>query len=315
MTAGPPPLHWIWGDAAARKAWRRYWIRDVLRGWNAIFWHHLLSAGGIDWCSEVGATLGLASGRLQVAAARRVRESLKRLRPDLAADLDSAQRRVWSNMGRALAEVSVQPRIWDSDRTRVVGEEHILAARASGRGRIYITLHMAAWELIGPKLMEYGERGHVFYLPQPNRFRARIADKLRSGFPGVMLPPTAESARRVLRGLKNEDKTFIMLVDEVTGGRVQFPAFDRPLDPDCNLAKIVRMAQMSGALVVPLYVIRQGGARFEMHVMAPVDLADLARDEAGLQTGMARLNALLEPAVIANLEQWFMLPALDLEAG
>jgi lauroyl/myristoyl acyltransferase len=67
--------------------------------------------------------------------------------------------------------------------------------------------------------------------------------------------------------------------------------------------------------VLPLYIVREAGARFTLHAgPEPTDWA--AHLEAARrghpEPGIEALNAAVEPVVRAHLDQWFMLHELRL---
>jgi capsule polysaccharide modification protein KpsS len=209
---------------------------------------------------------------------------------------------MWRNVGRAMAEFSVLARLWRSDRTTVHGLENFQAAQASGAPRVYVAVHLANWELLGPKLLELGEEAVEFYQPPRNRFQRWLAERTRRQFDDRLLPTGRNSAVKALRRLQGGDG-LVMFIDDFTDGRVNGPALGRPLSPHVGLSAAVRLAKSSSALVIPAYVLRREGARFDMHVLAPMDVQGLSLDEA-----TAAVNAILEPVVLANLHQWYLRP-------
>ena len=314
MTAkGPPPLHWIWAEPARRLAWRRYWIRDVVSGFNSVALHFLLKLGTIDTCSNLGGAMGAAFGPRYRPHARRIQDNLKRLRPDLAADMDATMARVWDNIGRSLSEFSVIDRLWTSSRMTVCGIEHIHAARATGRARIYVAVHLSNWELLGPKLVELGEDAFEFYEPPPNRFRRALTERARLRFKDRLMGPGAANALRATRRLKDDSAALVIFIDETRRGRNQAPAFGRKVTLDGNLANAVRLALLTNALVLPAYVLREPHARFRAYVEAPVEMIRTDDREADVRRNTKHLNALLEPIVRRHLEQWISLPLLRLD--
>jgi KDO2-lipid IV(A) lauroyltransferase len=208
---------------------------------------------------------------------------------------------MWRNVGRAMAEFSVLARLWRSDRTTVHGLENFQAAQASGTARVYVAVHLANWELLGPKLLELGEDAVEFYQPPRNRFQRRLAERTRRQFDDRLLPTGPNSAVKALRWLRS-GRGLVMFIDDFTDGRVNGPALGRPLSPHVGLGAAVRLAKASGALVIPAYVLRGEGARFDMHILPPIRVQDRSLDEA-----TAAVNAVLEPVVLTNLQQWYML--------
>jgi KDO2-lipid IV(A) lauroyltransferase len=310
MTSQAPPFGWRLGTPEQRLAWRRYWLRDTGVGLGDMAMHYAMKLGTIDSCSAAGALLGRALGPAARARARRARMAARRLRPELSdAQLEAFLERMWANVGRTMGEFSVQRRLWRSDRVSVVGRENFEAARAAGRARIYIGLHLGNWELLGPKLLTLGEDLIEFYQPPANRYRRWIADHTRRQFEDLLLPPGPASAQRAFRFLADRKGALVMFVDEFMRGDVQAPTLGRPLNLKGNLANAARFAVLTDALILPIYGLRVGGAHFRMHILEPVDLPAQGNG-VDLAANVRALDQLIEPIILANLEQWYMLHEL-----
>ncbi len=315
MTAKSPPLHWIWSGPAERLAWRRYWIRDVLSGLNTLVLHHLLKLGTIDSTSYVGAVLGVVAGPRYRFRADRARANLLHLRPDLAADAERAMLRVWDNIGRVLAEFSVIERIWASPaRVSISGFEHVEAARAAGRPRIFVGVHLGNWELLGPKLIDLGENVLDFYEPPPNRFRRAVTEHSRRRYRAHLLPPGTASALKAIRMVKEGDASLVIFVDESRNRRVQAPSLGRSISLDGNLGNALRLAAKTGAELLPAYVLRERGAHFRVHVLPAIQLRASGSAKDDMRANAEQLDAILGQAVLDNLEQWVVLPVLRFDA-
>ena len=76
---------------------------------------------------------------------------------------------------------------------------------------------------------------------------------------------------------------------------------------DGNLARVVRLARMAGASVVPAYAVRTEGARFAVRFLPAVAMHETGDRDADLRRNMAALDAAVTPAVLAYLDQWYML--------
>lgn len=312
--------------------WRhayRWWVRDPLKGarlYAAYVVMRLLPTGAV---SALGSVLGKTfAARLHPAAARRVRAGLAALRPDIAAEpaaLDAATARLWSAVGRAYAEITVQDRLWPEGRVTVEGEENLQLAKAGGRAVIVAGLHLGNWEVVP---ITFGYAGHRFvdvYLPPANRFEARIAHASRvrveetgrrrdpSEKGGVrLIPPSLGSAMDLLRALRAGEHV-LMFVDEYAGGRVHAPAFGRPLSRHSNIARVSKLAQLSGAAIVPAFCLREAGARFKVHFLPPLTPALTGDREADMQANMQALNDVVEPIIRTHIEQWYMLVDFNMD--
>src|SRR5260221_5367911 len=148
----------MFGDAAQRRAWRRYWLVDPCFGVMDYALHYGMGCGPIALCSAIGGALGVLAGRYRFRAwSQRARDNIKRLKPEVAAasGRDAAVERMWDQIGRVMAEFSVLNRLWSAGRVTVSGGEHVTAARAAGRPVLVIGLHLANCEGIGPTLTRF----------------------------------------------------------------------------------------------------------------------------------------------------------------
>jgi KDO2-lipid IV(A) lauroyltransferase len=165
-------------------------------------------------------------------------------------------------------------------------------------------VHVANWEVIAPTLTRLVQPLYFIYQPPRNRFQHRIAARMRRLCGASLLPPSLTSTRRARRALVEERASLLMFVDELVDGRVNAPAFGRPLRARGNLANVVRLARASGAAVIPAHVERRGTTRFHVTFASPVPLGRNGDDLLG---DVARLDALIEPIVLAHLLDWHKL--------
>src|SRR5260221_520052 len=127
----------------------------------------------------------------------------------------------------------------------------------------------------------------------------------------ILLPPSLTSTRRAYTALVEERASLLIFVDELVKGRINAPAFGRPLRPRGNIANVARLALASGAVVIPAHVERcakgagaGGGARFHVTFEPRVELIRGGDEAATLATNVATLDALIAPIVLARLDQW-----------
>lgn len=309
----PRPGWMFSGNAERRNFALRYWLRDPVVGVLNIGIHYGLRLLPIDACSAVGAQLGaLAKYRFPQSDAR-ARKLWLKTRPQDAAQVDAAVRRLWRNVGRSMAEFSVLDRLWRAGRISVKGKEHLDAAMASGRPFIVTGLHLGNWEIPGLTMLALRIPGVSVSMPQDNRFDMIVANAARDRIGGGYLLVDNRSGFAIAKVLKS-GKNVLLYIDELARGRVWAPAFGRPLRKQGNIAYGVRLAKMTNALVVPAYGVRLGEqARFEMNILPPMELVTTGDDEADMMTNIARLDALIDPIIRANLDQWFFGLDFDLE--
>ena len=78
------------------------------------------------------------------------------------------------------------------------------------------------------------------------------------------------------------------------------------------MALLVRLAAMTGAVVIPVYGERLGdAARFKTWFLPEVEMMGTGDTAADFRANLARLNGVVEPIVRAHLDQWFYVLELD----
>jgi Kdo2-lipid IVA lauroyltransferase/acyltransferase len=309
-----PRLRWLFSRRAEQRQHAiRYWLRDPSVGVLNIGIHYGLRLLPIDACSAAGTALGtLAKYRFPESDAR-ARKLWMRLRPDEAdkATTDAAVNRLWRNVGRSMAEFSVFDRFWRNGRITIAGKEHLDMAMASGRPFIVTGLHLGNWEVVGLTMLALRIPGVSVSMPPDNRFDVFIASRARDRLGGGYMLVDSRSGFAIAKVLKS-GRNVLLYIDELARGRVWAPAFGRKPRRQGNIAYAVRLARMTGAMIIPVYGLRVGpGARFKVTILPPVDLVNTGDDDADLMANIATIDALIDPIIRANLDQWFF--GLDFE--
>ncbi len=308
-----PAISGLWGPPEQRRAFRRYWIRDVLVGAWSVGLLSLLGLLPASVCSGLGAWLGRLSPLISPARDRRLRQTILRLRPDLKPQLDQVMARVWANLGRVAAEYAVLPKLWDAPLPTVQSPQHLDAARATGRPRIFVGVHLGMAEMLGPVLIRMGEDGYDIFQPQPNRFRRGFTERLRKRFEGQLVEAGPGAMLTIRRGMERHGKSLVLFVDEFTRGRVQTPAMGRPVSVHGNLGLAVRLAFATGAVLVPAFVERVKGCQFRLVLMQPIEPRRTLAGELKLRATVTEIDQALERAVMKRLDQWVMLHLMSSE--
>jgi KDO2-lipid IV(A) lauroyltransferase len=293
-------------DRPGWRRWRRYWLIHPLEGALAWAIYALLRPLPVGWASAVGGLAGRAASRLAPALSGRAEANLRRALPGAAeAERRRAIAAMWEHLGRCIAEYAVLDRLLTPDRIAVSGLESALAGRTPGRPVIFFSGHFGNWEVAPPTAVQHGLPVQVLYRPPGNRFVRRLLGRIRARCRVGLLPKSAAGARQAMR-LLQAGGVLGMLVDEKTARGVPVPALGRQMAEDGPVWHLARLAIASGAVLVPIRVLRIAGARFEVTCCPPLDLP---AGEAGTAAPdlVARIDALLAGWVRDRPEQWLWL--------
>lgn len=280
-------------------------------------WHHRLEALGfdalmggfgalpLDTASALGARLARLLGP-GLGAHRTALRNLQLAFPDWPAGRrQSVAMDMWAQIGANIGEFphlhKLDPYGQDG-RVRVLGTERLDALRASGRPAVFFSGHFANWEIMAAALVQRGLVCHVGHRPPNNALIAARIGAVREGY-GV----TLQAAKGRLGGLQlaralARGESIALLSDQKYNEGVSAPLFGHAA-MTADVAP--RLALRFGAPLIPLHVVRQKGAHFEVHVHEAIPLQRDAPLEEAVLDGVRQINAFIEACARAAPEQWF----------
>jgi Kdo2-lipid IVA lauroyltransferase/acyltransferase len=266
----------------------------VIHGFCALF-----AAMPVDAASALGGRLGRLLGPL-LPGHRVALANLALVLPELGtATRRRIVRGMWDNLGRTMAEYPHIATI-AAERIELVGKEHFITARDDGRAGIFITAHLANWEIPVMLSKSLGLDVAVVYREPNNPYVARLLKRLR-GTAALRQIPKGPRGARGLRRLFAENGHVAMLIDQKLNDGIKVPFFGRPA---MTVAAPAIFAERLDLPILPVRVERLDGVRFRVTVLPAFPVAASGDRETDTLTTMTRLNALLETWIRERPEQW-----------
>jgi Kdo2-lipid IVA lauroyltransferase/acyltransferase len=183
----------------------------------------------------------------------------------------------------------------------VDGFENFENARRRGKGVLFLTGHMSAWELAPFAQALYGYPLHFLVRPIANRRLDELIDsyRCRSG----NQPIEKNRAARAILKILGEGGTIGVLSDHNTSHENVFVNFFGV--PAATTSGLARIALRTGAAVVPGFLswdpeIRKYRLRFE----PAVELVRSGDEEADIVENTARFTRVIEGYIRAHPDQW-----------
>jgi len=222
---------------------------------------------------------------------------------------DAQRRRVVRGMIRQVGwmagEFSQFPKYTRENIERIVivdGFENFDAARWRGKGVLFLTGHMSAWELAPFAQALYGHPLHFLVRPIANRRVDALINRYRC-LSGNQPIEKNRSARAILRVL-GEGGTVGILADHNTvpeeGVFVDF--FGRKA---CTTSGLARVALRTDAAVVPGFLSWDEGRRkYRLRFEPAVELARSGDEEADVIETTARFMRVVEDYIRQHPDQW-----------
>jgi len=217
---------------------------------------------------------------------------------------ERAIRGMIQQVGWMAGEFSQFPKYTKENIERIVvvdGFENFDAARRCGKGVLFLTGHMSAWELAPFAQALYGHPLHFLVRPIANR---RI-DRLINGYrcrPGNQPIEKNRSARAILKVL-NDGGTVGVLADHNTSAEGVFVDFFGL--PAATTSGLARIALRTDAAVVPGFLAWDPEIqKYRLGFQPAVSLIRTGDEEKDIVENTARFTRVIEDWVRAHPDQW-----------
>ena len=182
------------------------------------------------------------------------------------------------------------------------GHENFLAGHNRGKGVLYLTGHIGAWELSSFAHALYGYPLHYMARPLDNKRLDAMVNYYR-GLSGNKPIFKNESARTMLRVLKDAGTVGILADQNTMPGEGMFVDFFGKTA--CTTTGIARVALHTDAAVVPGYAYWDENLRkYRLRFEPPVELVRTGNTEEDIFENTQRFAKVIEEIVRKHPEQW-----------
>lgn len=180
--------------------------------------------------------------------------------------------------------------------------EQIQSEMARGRGVLLLSSHLSNFDLAGLAVGSMGFPIQMLSLANPEAgFHLLNYLRAQGGF--EVTPITSESLRTAIRRLKSGGAVLTGMDRPVPGDRELIEFFGRPAYLPVGP---VRLALMTGALVIMGSCYYQPGEGYALQVEAPIEMTRTGDRQQDVLANTRRLAAILEEHVRAHPDQWMM---------
>jgi KDO2-lipid IV(A) lauroyltransferase len=263
----------------------------------------ILPQGAARWlASAVARVLYVLSAKLRKTAEFNLRLAF----PEWAeSQRQQVIRNMTTNLGRMAAEFARMPKYSAANIQELVvleGHENFLQGHEQGKGVLYLTGHIGAWELSSFAHALYGYPLHYMARPLDNRKLDELVNRYRS-LSGNRPIYKNESARLMLKVLKDAGTVGILADQNTMPSEGVFVDFFGT--PACSTTGLARVALHTGAAVVPGYAywdeaIKKYRLRFEL----PVELVRTGDNERDIFENTQKFTKVLEEIIRKYPDQW-----------
>ncbi|HXW56717.1 MAG TPA: lysophospholipid acyltransferase family protein [Candidatus Cybelea sp.] len=218
---------------------------------------------------------------------------------------EAALRGMLRQVGWMIGEFSQFPKYTGEGIKKIVlvdGAENFDQAQRRGRGVLFLTGHMSAWELAPFAHALYGHPLHFLVRSIANRRVDALINRYRC-LSGNQPIDKNRSARMMLRVLAGGGTVGILSDHNTSGDEGVFvDFFGLPASTTSGLA---RLALRTEAAVVPGFLCWDAeAAKYRLQFAPAVELARSGNEEEDIRENTARFTRVIEERVRAHPDQW-----------
>ncbi len=224
---------------------------------------------------------------------------------------DRILRGVWANLGRQSVEYAFLQELVDGfDPARpsegpieVVGLEHLIALRDSGKPAILFGAHIGNFELTPALGAKLGLPVTALFRPPTNPHIAAEIEKRRNNYLGRMVVSGPGAALEIADALKKGRHIGVLVDQRITEGQI-IPFFNRP---SLSNPIVGIMARVFNCPVHGGYAIRLPDGRFRAVMTPPLDLPRDERGRIDAEGANLVVHSIVESWIREYPDQWLWL--------
>lgn len=263
----------------------------------------LFKALPVDRASALGGAIG-RHVLARTSANKRAQRNLEAALPERRAEHAAILTAMWDNLGRTVAEYPHLDAFrvgGPAPRITVVGREHIEAAQARGKGVIFISGHLANWEIMPITAADLGIEGGTVYRPvnNPHVDAWTVRQRTTNG-PKACIAKGPQGTKRIF-SLLRQRKAIFMLVDQKTNEGIAADFFGQMA---MTTPAPALLALKLGAVLLPTSNVREHGAHFRVTIHPPLELPQTGDAERDVLTLTQTINDWVERVVRQTPSQW-----------
>ena len=212
---------------------------------------------------------------------------------------------MWMNIGRTFAEYVFLKEFklnrTNFDHIKINGTNYLEEIKKNNESAIFYSAHFANFELMAMELDKFGIKCAAIYRPLNNFFLNPLMEYLRMKYicPN-QIPKGRMGMREIISKVKDGYSIALMVDQRVSEGpRTLF--FNKNAHTTTIPAQI---ALKYNCKLVPIFLERKEGVKFEMTVHEPYKIEKTGNDEEDTKNITLKINQIIEKMIQKNPKQW-----------
>ena len=230
-----------------------------------------------------------------------IHSNLKKAFPSITEDkLGSAMNLMWNNYGRTFAEYIFMKDFRFGrlkNNIEIEGQEIIDDIKNSNKQVVFISGHLANFELMAMHLEKSGLKLSAIYRPLNNIFLNPIMETIRKKYICNYQIRKGIGGMKKLISLKNKNFSTALMIDQRVSEGILSNFFNEKASTTTIPAQLIKKFNIP---VVPIYIERVSGINFTITIKKPISF----KQSDTTQHITDELNKVLEEMIIKKPEQW-----------
>ncbi|MBA1338479.1 MAG: KDO2-lipid IV(A) lauroyltransferase [Pelagibacterales bacterium] len=212
---------------------------------------------------------------------------------------------MWTNIGRTFSEYvflkDFKFNKTNFDHIKINGIQHLNEIKKNNEVAIFYSAHFANFELMSMEIDKFGIKCAAIYRPLNNFFLNPLMEYLRMKFICPhQIPKGRIGMRQVINKIKN-NYSIALMVDQRVGEGPRIPFFNKAAHTTTIPAQL---ALKYDCKLVPIYLERKEGVKFEMTIHEPYKIERTGDNEKDTKNITLKINNIIEKMIIKNPTQW-----------
>lgn len=213
-------------------------------------------------------------------------------------------RGVFTSLGRQIAEVCLFPKYTRENVSKIVvyeGFENFERALARGKGVLFLTGHLGAWELSAFAHSLYGYPLNIVMRPLDNPYLDRLAREYRTMHGNKTVDK--DFARGLIAAMRKGETVGVLMDTNMIATQGVFVDFFGI--SACTASGVARIALKTDAAVVPGFTIWDPVfQKYRLRFDPAVELARTGNTESDVVTNTAKFTKVIEDYIRRYPDQW-----------
>ena len=221
-------------------------------------------------------------------------------------EVEAIIRKCFENFGKGMVELMyfMSHPSMIKEKVSIDGGKYLSQALQEGKGVIAVSAHFGNFPLMLLRLAQEGYKTNAIIRParDPEIEKYFLEQRTKLNLNTIYSHPRKQCVDSTIRALRNNELVFIPLDQNFGNGAGVFVDFFG--QRAATATGPVVFAKRTGALILPMFIIREKGDQHRIIIEPPLILEERANDEEMIYVNVAKITNLIEQYIRKYPHEW-----------